>query len=300
MPKTSGCKIRHPVSMMKQLFFSALLLSLVGIGGVSAKTVSMNSLESIAYDAADALEDNIILPLDKTKPILFSTFVNLDDLESASPFGRLFAEQAASRFSQYGYKIIELKLRSDTIHMEKKTGELALSRDIDAIALKYKSQAILTGVYCASASRLYITIKLIDAKERRILSSFDFSVRLNDDLKKLLNHEDHSRHGSAERIRPEKNAPTVRPDESSHTDEANITEAPLSEGLVLIQPSSSIGAKIIQNRLARLGYYTREIHGHWDKHSKTALRRFKKNHGLPDTPAWDLAVQKRLFQSPGQ
>ncbi len=280
---------------MKRLVFTFFVLSAFGTGLVAAKTVNMSCLESIAYDAADLLEENLILRLNKTKPILFSSLVNLDDLESVSPFGRLFAEQAASRLSQYGYKIIEMKLRKDTIHMKKKVGEMALSRNTGKISLGYEAQAVLTGTYSESESALHVILKLVSTKDHGVLSSCAFSLRMDEKVQDLLNDKV---------LRKQKSEDSALPPGSPETEnsvyEADITQGPLSNGVVLLQPESQPGAKIIQNRLSRLGYYTREIHGDWDRRSKAALMSFKKDHGLPDNSKWDLKVQKRLFQGTGQ
>jgi hypothetical protein len=46
------------------------------------------------------------------RPFIIATLVNIDQLEQSSTLGRLISEQVASRMSQLGYGVLELKVRN--------------------------------------------------------------------------------------------------------------------------------------------------------------------------------------------
>ena len=56
-----------------------------------------SNLEDTTYTAGDMLERNLLYVLDRTLPILSTSFVNLDNLKETSAFGRLIGVQIASR-----------------------------------------------------------------------------------------------------------------------------------------------------------------------------------------------------------
>ena len=88
---------------------------LVWITGCSAKSnivqYENRNLVSASYHIADALENNLKLRISPNESLLVASFVNVNNLEQSSTFGRIVSEQIASRFAQNGYKIIEMKLR---------------------------------------------------------------------------------------------------------------------------------------------------------------------------------------------
>jgi len=71
-----------------------------------------SDLGDISYTAGDMLESNLLYALDRTLPILSTSFVNLDNLKETSAFGKLIGEQIASRFSQHGYRVKGALFRS--------------------------------------------------------------------------------------------------------------------------------------------------------------------------------------------
>ena len=60
-------------------------------------------------------------------PFIVATLVNIDQLEQSSTLGRLISEQVASRMTQMGYGVLELKVRNG-IYMKRNEGELLLTR----------------------------------------------------------------------------------------------------------------------------------------------------------------------------
>jgi hypothetical protein len=74
---------------------------------------------------------------------------------------------------------------------------------------------------------------------------------------------------------------------------------PIASGSVFLNPGKKDDAKLIQTRLAEMGYYTKKIDGDFGTGSKSALQNFKKDNGLDDNVNWDLNTQKMLFKNSG-
>ncbi|OQW95668.1 MAG: hypothetical protein BWK79_01605, partial [Beggiatoa sp. IS2] len=78
----------------------------------------------------------------QNKPILVASFVNVDDVQASSTFGRTIAEQFSSRIAQHGHKVIEVKMRTNSLFVQEHTGELMLSRELRDISLQHDAFAV--------------------------------------------------------------------------------------------------------------------------------------------------------------
>lgn len=136
--------------------------------------------------AVDELLGNIApaRSLDKRQPIIVASLVNIDDLNS-SRLGRMLSEQLATRLTQNGYAVVELKLR-DSIFVKQLQGELLLSREIKDITLTHKAQAVLVGTYAESSGQLYLTIKLVAMADNLVISAQDYLLPLNANVRSML------------------------------------------------------------------------------------------------------------------
>jgi TolB-like protein len=121
----------------------------------------------------------------KKAPILVASFVNLDNLNESSTFGRVTAEQFASRFNQKDFVTLEVKLGS-VMFVKEGSGEFILSREMREISVKHQAQAALVGNYTVAAERIYLTARIVNVDDGRVLASHDYSVPINLDTFKLL------------------------------------------------------------------------------------------------------------------
>lgn len=137
------------------------------------------------YEAADCLLEELPAELAKDSPILVASFVNLDDLGDSSTFGRVVSEHLASRFRQSGYTTIEMKLRT-TVFIREGSGEFLLSRELAKIGIKHRAQAVVVGTYAAASKRVYLTIRVINVSDGRVLSSHDYDIPISHDVFKML------------------------------------------------------------------------------------------------------------------
>ena len=137
------------------------------------------------YKAVDSLLRKLPVELTKDSPILVASFVNLDDLNESSTFGRVASEQIASRFKQKGYTTIELKLRT-TVFMRKGSGEFLLSRELSDIVIKHRAQAVVVGTYAPASKKVYLTMRIVNVSDSRILKSLDYEIPMSRDVFKML------------------------------------------------------------------------------------------------------------------
>ena len=105
------------------------------------------NLIHLSYTIADHLAERAMPPLmphHPNMPVLVTTLVDNNDLRQTSRFGRVLQEHMASRLVQLGYTVREIKL-ANTLHIEAKSGETILSRDLSQLSRAQSSQAILAG-----------------------------------------------------------------------------------------------------------------------------------------------------------
>ncbi|MBF0424422.1 MAG: hypothetical protein HQL66_01185 [Magnetococcales bacterium] len=138
-----------------------------------------------AYAAADAMVNELDERMMPQQSILPVTFVNLDNLDETSSLGRLIARQMASRFTQRGYSVMEVKVRKDLL-IRKDQGEFVLSREMEKIGQEYKAKMLLVGHYTVAQNRVYVNAQVIRLKDKMALASRDFTLNLGSDVRRLL------------------------------------------------------------------------------------------------------------------
>ncbi|MBF0153952.1 MAG: hypothetical protein HQL64_09465 [Magnetococcales bacterium] len=138
-----------------------------------------------SYAAADVMISELEERMMPQQSILPVTFVNMDNLEETSSLGRLIARQMASRFTQRGYSVMEVKIRKDLL-IRKDQGEFILSREMEKIGQDYKAKALLVGSYTVAQNRIFVSAQIIRLKDKVALASRDFSLSMGSDVRRLL------------------------------------------------------------------------------------------------------------------
>lgn len=144
------------------------------------------NLISLAAQITDDLTQKAFPPLipgQPDLPILVTTFVNNDNLKETSRFGRILQEHVTSRLVQLNYTAREIKLRQ-TLLMQEQSGETMLSRNLRDLDAKQSlaAQAILVGTYSYTNRVMYISARLINPKDRNIISSYDYRLCMDDNV----------------------------------------------------------------------------------------------------------------------
>jgi len=145
--------------------------------GLGADLIKLN------YRATDALMQGVTL--DPAQPVLVATLVDQEELSESSRLGRLVSEHIASRLSNRGVRVVELKLR-EQLFMKGSTGALLLSREVRDVSKAHSAQAVVVGTYTSSGQTLYISLKLVKPEGNTVVSAHDYVMPLNANIKGLL------------------------------------------------------------------------------------------------------------------
>jgi TolB-like protein len=165
-------------------FRTLLLVQALLLGACANAPQSMsgteenNPLISSSYAAADRLLTPAAKKelLNKDKRVLVASWVDVNQVSRSSIFGKMMAEQLASRLVQQGIGVMEVKLRTNMFITEK-GGEMLLSREIREISQLHNAEAVVVGTYAdAGSSGVYVTVKLVRAIDGLVISATNFMV----------------------------------------------------------------------------------------------------------------------------
>ena len=162
-----------------------ILLLALSLGGCAIhESGRSNALIAASYTLSDQLIESASRPLPRG-PIIVATLVELDRLDQSSTLGRVVAEQVAARFTQRGFAVIELKLRGN-VFVKQGQGELLLSREVKDLSLSHNVQAVVVGSYAASASQLFLNLKVIRPSDNEVLAAHNAALDNDGAVQQLL------------------------------------------------------------------------------------------------------------------
>ena len=169
--------------------FTCLLFLLGGCASLNCTRLESllggeTNLIKFSYRIADQLVERAmppLLPRQPNMPVLVTTFVDNNDLTQTSPFGRILQEQIASRLVQLGYTVREIKLGS-ALHIEPKSGETILTRDLAQLNTEQQAQAIVVGTIARTNRILYVSARLINPTNNNILATDDYRLCMDETI----------------------------------------------------------------------------------------------------------------------
>ncbi len=143
-------------------------------------------LES-SYAAADSLGRGLgFRGISVEQPILVASFVDIDDLTKSSTLGRTVSEQIASRLAQHGFKILEVKLRHDSVFIKEGQGEFLLSREVQNLGAARGAYAVLVGTYAVSKRFIFISARVVRTKDNSLVTGYDYELPCDATTKSML------------------------------------------------------------------------------------------------------------------
>lgn len=177
------------IQAMRHLKAVLAVLLVAGLGACAGnqkagEVPGKGNLIFSSYQAADDLAQLAGGRLDPGVPLLVATVADINDLEKASPLGRLIAEQVASRLVNSGYTVVDVTLRNGLL-VKEGVGQLVLSRDAVKISHAQGAQAVLAGTYTVAEDRVYVTLRLIRASDGRMVAAHDYRLDLDADTRAL-------------------------------------------------------------------------------------------------------------------
>lgn len=103
------------------------------------------------------------------KPIMITSFLNLDNLSETNPLGRLIAEALIHEMQVRNFRVIDFRLTEKLFLTE--SSEVFLSRDPKRIKEKYEAAYVLTGSYTKTRNGWFINARIIDLSTSEVVSS---------------------------------------------------------------------------------------------------------------------------------
>ncbi|MBI4667134.1 MAG: hypothetical protein HY751_12085 [Nitrospinae bacterium] len=158
--------------------------TMVGDSGYAQSKGDIFGARFLAHTIYDQLRSREVL----NQPIIVTTFVDLNNLNKTSVFGRVIAERLLNELHLAGFTVSEIRKGRD-IFFREEMGEMILSRDAREVLGKTQARAVLAGTYVATAESLIINARLIDINSPLVLSSCSYTLRMNKELEKLLTGE---------------------------------------------------------------------------------------------------------------
>jgi hypothetical protein len=192
------------------LFITALLSFVLGGCAVSNKDfvhqdnrphTASRTIEGIRYQApdpayADARELRLMvrelaeqLVADMTDcslkgvVALPTSFVNLDDFNETSAFGRLIGEQLFYELNQRGYPVREYRM-SGNIQPRAKAGEFALSRELGRLSAS--GAVVIVGTYARGNNAVFVNARLIRPRDGRVIRTANLVIESNPTIESML------------------------------------------------------------------------------------------------------------------
>lgn len=154
-----------------------------GLGSRGA--VSANNFIQANYAAAESLQAQLANHIPGNSTLLVATLVNIDVLERSSTLGRLISEQVSARFTQGGFRMVEMKFQN-SVYMARGQGELMLTREVHELANAYSAQAVIVGTYGESKDYVLINLKVVEPATNHVLSVYDYSLPIDDNVRLML------------------------------------------------------------------------------------------------------------------
>jgi len=118
-------------------------------------------------------------------PIGVVTFVDIDNLNETSSFGRMVAEQLMSEMVMLGYNVIEMR-KSEVIHIMAREGEFGLSRDLEVLRPYQDLSGIVVGTYVDSPERVYLNARVLDPRSGLIRSAGSVEMPKTKEIVRLI------------------------------------------------------------------------------------------------------------------
>jgi TolB-like protein len=140
-----------------------------------------------SYAATDVLADIMKRrDFDNNGAIIAASLVNINNLAETCSLGRVISEQMLGRMAQHGFKIVEMKLRQDSVFIKKNQGEFLLSRELQNIGEKHHANAVLVGTYAVSKYVVFISVRMVRTSDNTVIASYDYQLPLDFITKSLI------------------------------------------------------------------------------------------------------------------
>ena len=137
------------------------------------------------YEAVDVLLDMVTPPLMLKERVLVASFVNVDNMENTTTFGRTISEHYASRLAQHDIGVVEMKLRK-SVFIKEESGEFLLSRDVKELSAAHNAAVVFVGTYSIARYLVYVSARAVSVETNTILASYDYKLPIGENIQEML------------------------------------------------------------------------------------------------------------------
>lgn len=176
-------------AIIKPVVIAAFLAVALGITGCAQQsrmivptTTGDADLMHQNYGAADVLLTQAPWLKEDRKPMLKTSFVNINASAESSGLGRLISEQIANRLSQQGLTVVEID-KVDSVSKTSHDKQATLDSDRNRAS---NADTLIAGTYAVGRNTVYINARLVRTADNLILASYDYSLPLGSNTKALL------------------------------------------------------------------------------------------------------------------
>jgi TolB-like protein len=119
-------------------------------------------------------------------PAVVGSISDIRDVNHSTPFGNIIADLIRSRLVQRELPVIDMRLRS-AVELDRIQGEMMLSREVRDVRQPPPVAAeVVTGTYAVASGTVFVSLKIIEADNARILAAYDFEIVRTADVERLL------------------------------------------------------------------------------------------------------------------
>ena len=122
---------------------------------------------------ADQLERNIDHK-QVSSSYLIGSFVDLNNMSSTSPMGRLIAENLIHELQVRAWRIVEPRLMQNIMINE--GGEFVLSRDVKQLRDKFGISAVVAGTYVVASDHIVVNARVVNVESGIVMSSGQIQI----------------------------------------------------------------------------------------------------------------------------
>ena len=147
---------------------------------------------TLAMDLASQLRANLRKGLLKDWPLIVTTLVNIDNLNSSTRFGRTLSEALSEEMFKKGGIIKEVR-SAKAVYLKPQTGEMMLSRDVKLLAKNLDARAVIVGTYSIGARSVVVNVKMVDIRSQDIISVATMEIARSTTIDALLGESMHKK-----------------------------------------------------------------------------------------------------------
>ncbi len=174
----------------RHLFRLLLILALLGLAGCANHAGALYNAppppsldESLDEAMVQMVEE--FPELEEHGPMVAASLIDLDDPQATTTLGRLAAEMAAASLARAGVPMREVLLEGSDLMSTQGGMAGPLRRTLRRLDVE-GAEAVLLGTYAAGHDRLYLTLRVVAARNATVLGSTSLGLVMDENLRELL------------------------------------------------------------------------------------------------------------------